>query len=118
MAFGKVGISTHVLDTARGAPACNLPVRLEARQASGKWRAVGSAQTGKDGRCSNLISDDGKIAPGTYRLIFDTKQYFTTQGVESLYPVIEVTFSVREADMQYHLPLLLSPNGYTTYRGS
>jgi 5-hydroxyisourate hydrolase len=111
-------ISTHVLDVARGRPAGDVPVRLERRSASGVWDLVRSARTDADGRCGQLLHDDGHLDAGVYRIVFDTGSYFAGQQVEGLYPVVEVTFHVREGEGQFHIPLLLSPNGYTTYRGS
>jgi 5-hydroxyisourate hydrolase len=110
-------ISTHVLDTASGKPARNVPVRLERRGSTGGWRELASAQTDPDGRCSQLLSG-GAIRAGHYRLIFDTAKYFMAEKIEGLYPVVEITFQVRGGESHFHIPLLLSPNGYTTYRGS
>ena len=78
---------------------------------------LGSASTDKDGRCAQLLLE-GELTAGLYRLAFDTATYFGTLKVEGLYPVVEVTFQAREGDTQFHIPLLLSANGYTTYRGS
>ena len=112
------GVSTHVLDTARGLPAGDLPVVLERQESSELWKIVGSARTGTDGRCGQLLADGEKLLPGTYRLSFDTGSYFSGQRVRALYPIVQITFAVREGDVHIHIPLLLSPNGYTTYRGS
>jgi 5-hydroxyisourate hydrolase len=111
-------ISTHVLDTARGKPAQDVPVRLEQKNGSGHWLAVAAARTDQDGRCGQLLANDKTFGTGAYRLIFDTGAYFAAQGIDGLYPVVEVTFQVREGESHFHIPLLLSPNGYTTYRGS
>jgi len=111
-------ISTHVLDTARGIPAEGVSVRLERQESSSQWRAVGSAQTDSEGRCSQLLRDGEALAPGIYRLAFDTGAYFKGQGSKGLYPVVQITFEARQGDSHFHIPLLLSPNGYTTYRGS
>ncbi len=111
-------ISTHVLDTARGKPAEGVPVRLERQEASGNWLALASARTDQDGRCSQLLSEDTVLRAGLYRLKFDTANYFAEGKVDGLYPVVEITFQVRDGDSHFHIPLLLSPNGYTTYRGS
>lgn len=111
-------ISTHVLDVARGKPAGDVPVRLERRSASGAWDLVRSARTDGDGRCGQLLGKDDGLDAGEYRVVFDTASYFSAQKVDGLYPVVEVTFHVREGEAQFHIPLLLSPNGYTTYRGS
>jgi 5-hydroxyisourate hydrolase len=111
-------VSTHVLDTARGKPAEGVPVRLERKEASGDWAALASAQTDQDGRCGQLLPGDQRLSAGLYRLTFDTGSYFSAQNVSGLYPLVEITFQVREGETRFHIPLLLSPNGYTTYRGS
>ena len=111
-------ISTHVLDTARGAPAKNVSVHLERHESSGDWRIVGSGRTDQDGRCNELLPDGEKPLPGIYRLSFDTASYFAAQGAHGLYPIVQVTFSVRDGETHFHIPLLLSPHGFTTYRGS
>jgi len=119
MALGiKNKISTHVLDTTLGKPAVGIPVRLERRQSSGKWSVLETCATDQDGRCSQLLPDEAALATGLYRLVFDTHSYFAEKKVASLYPVIEVTFQVRDGESNFHIPLLLSPNGYTTYRGT
>jgi 5-hydroxyisourate hydrolase len=117
MAHGMKHLSTHVLDLARGKPAVAVRVRFEQQEDSGGWRQINSAQTNEDGRCGQLIAGED-IAPGIYRLVFDTVSYFRSQNIASLYPVVEVVFEVRAEDLRLHIPLLLSPNGYTTYRGS
>lgn len=111
-------ISTHVLDTVRGKPAQDVPVKLERQEAPGKWLAVGSSRTDQDGRCGQLLADPADLVAGIYRLSFDAEKYFAGAKMDALYPVVEVTFQVREGESQFHIPLLLSPNGYTTYRGS
>jgi 5-hydroxyisourate hydrolase len=111
-------ISTHVLDTALGKPAKDVPVRLERQETIGEWRLLASARTDHDGRCPQLLPDDGVLHAGLYRLTFDTASYFAAQKVGALYPVVEITFQVRENESHFHIPLLLSANGYTTYRGS
>jgi 5-hydroxyisourate hydrolase len=111
-------ISTHVLDTARGKPASGVPVRLERQDSSGEWAPIGSAQTDQDGRCGQLLPEGAALREGLYRLAFDTASYFAASRQEGMYPVVEITFRVRDGESQFHVPLLLSPNGYTTYRGS
>ncbi len=111
-------ISTHVLDTARGKAAAGVPVRLERQDSSGKWVRVGSAQTDQDGRCGQLAPDGAALVEGVYRLTFDTAIYFAACGVDGLFPVVEILFRVRSGESHFHIPLLLSPNAYTTYRGS
>jgi 5-hydroxyisourate hydrolase len=111
-------ISTHVLDTARGKPAAGVPVRLQRQNSSGKWTTLRSALTDEDGRCSELLPEGASLAAGAYRLSFDTGNYFAACGVDGLYPVVEILFRVRNGETHFHIPLLLSPNGYTTYRGT
>lgn len=111
-------ITTHVLDTALGKPARDLPVRLERQEASGEWVLLGSSRTDHGGRCGQLVPDDKVLSAGLYRLAFDTASYFGAEKVDGLYPWVEVTFHVRDGESHLHIPLLLSPNGYTTYRGS
>jgi 5-hydroxyisourate hydrolase len=110
-------ISTHVLDVSRGKPASDVPVRLERQQAQGDWQLLNAVNTDQDGRSSQLLPTD-ELLPGLYRLKFDTARYFEAQKIAGLYPMVEVTFQVREGESQFHIPLLLSANGYTTYRGS
>ena len=113
-----IRISTHILDTARGEPAKGVLVRLERQQATGTWLELGSGKTDGDGRCAQLLAGDQSLRSGPYRLTFDTAAYFAVQKVDGLYPVVEITFQVRDGESHFHIPLLLSPNGYTTYRGS
>jgi len=111
-------ISTHVLDTAKGKPASSVPVRFERQDPSGKWSLLGSGKTDQDGRCAQLLPDGATLAEGVYRLTFDTANYFAACGADGLYPLVEISFLVRTGETHFHIPLLLSPNGYTTYRGS
>jgi 5-hydroxyisourate hydrolase len=106
-------ISTHVLDTARGQPAEGVPVVLE-RDAGG-WAEVARGVTDGDGRVRELVP--GELEDGRYRLTFDTAQYFRTVGDAAFYPEVSVVFIVAGGG-HHHVPLLLSPFGYTTYRGS
>lgn len=109
-------ISTHILDLSRGRPASDVPVRLE-RQESGTWKALSTSRTDLDGRCGQMLPTD-HLPSGVYRLVFDTESYFNALNVAALYPIVEVTFHVRDGESQFHIPLLLSANGYTTYRGT
>jgi len=111
------GITTHVLDTARGKPASGVPVLLEIRTEEG-WRELGRAATDADGRARHLLSEGTSLISGTYRITFATAVYFQDQGVEGFYPEASIVFDVRDAAQHYHVPLLLSPYGYSTYRGS
>jgi 5-hydroxyisourate hydrolase len=111
-------ISTHILDVVHGKPAQAVSVRLEKQQAAGDWRPLSSARTDHDGRCAQLLPEGEDLAAGVYRLTFDVGVYYARQKIDALYPVVEVTFRARDGESQFHIPLLLSPNGYTTYRGS
>jgi 5-hydroxyisourate hydrolase len=111
------GITTHVLDTSRGRPAQGVPVTLEI-EAAGGWTLVGKGTTNADGRISDLVSAGATVAPGVYRLIFDTGKYFANDQSESFYPQVAIIFRLADAAQHYHVPLLLSPFGYSTYRGS
>jgi 5-hydroxyisourate hydrolase len=106
-------ITTHVLDTVLGKPAAGVAVHL-LRCDHERWNEIASAHTDRDGRCQNLASN---IAPGLYRLTFQTGAYLSQQGRTGIYPEITITFQCVN-DPHYHLPLLLSDNSYTTYRGS
>lgn len=106
------GISTHVLDTSAGTPAAGVAVRLERAEGS-KWEPVGRAITDGEGRARDLLSTPPQ--EGRYRLTFETGSYL---GPASFYPEVSITFAVAAGEDHYHLPLLLNPFGYTTYRGS
>ena len=110
-------ITTHVLDTARGRPAAGVRVRLEA-QAQGAWTPLGAGVTDADGRLRTLLAAGAPLPAGTYRLVFETGAWFAAQGVAAFYPEVQVAFTVRDAGAHHHVPLLLSPFGYSTYRGS
>jgi 5-hydroxyisourate hydrolase len=111
------GITTHVLDTARGQPASGVPVRLEHESSPGAWSEIGAGVTDADGRLRTL-NDGRTIVAGTYRITFDTARYFQSQSREGFYPHVAVTFVVRDPSQHFHVPLLLSPFGFSTYRGS
>ncbi|HZT59281.1 MAG TPA: hydroxyisourate hydrolase [Pyrinomonadaceae bacterium] len=111
-------ITTHVLDTSAGRPASGVPVTLETRGEGGDWRLLGRGATDADGRLRDLLPDDFDLKAGAYRLTFDAGDYFARAGVEGFYAEVVVAFVVRDAGAHYHVPLLLSPFGYTTYRGS
>jgi len=109
-------ITTHVLDTSIGRPAVGVPVTLE-KQAGSGWLSAGRGITNAEGRILDLLAG-APLAAGTYRLIFDTAAYFSARKQESFYPQVQVMFTVSGAGQHYHVPLLLSPFGYSTYRGS
>jgi 5-hydroxyisourate hydrolase len=107
------GITTHVLDTVRGKPAAGIGVRLE-KFDDDSWLLLAESATDADGRCRSLSAE---ASTGLYRLTFSTDDYFKQQGRSSIYSEISIMFECRD-DGHYHMPLLLSDNGYTTYRGT
>ena len=114
-------ISTHVLDTARGRPAADVPVTLEVVESSApteQGREVARAVTDADGRIRELAPRGAVPGAGRYRIRFDTGAYFRALGVDAFYPEVSVVFVIEDASQHYHVPLLLSPYGYSTYRGS
>lgn len=109
-------ITTHVLDIAQGVPAVGVAVILEIRHAN-DWTPVGRGSTDAKGRVTTLT--EGAIAPGTYRLTFDLGAYHKQQGLAvPFFPEAKITFNVRDTEDHYHVPLVLSPFGYSTYRGA
>ncbi len=111
-------ITTHVLDTARGRPAAGVGVALAVREASGAWRTLAHGTTDEDGRLGDLLPADAPLPRGLYRLTFDVGAYFEALAQPAFYAEIPILFDVRAPDEHYHVPLLLSPFGYATYRGS
>lgn len=110
-------ISTHVLDTSAGRPASAVEIRL-LRQQGSNWIELFRGATNDDGRVPSLLPAAPADDPGTYRVTFDAGDYFQRQNIESFYATITIDFIVRDTDGHYHVPLLLSPFGYSTYRGS
>jgi 5-hydroxyisourate hydrolase len=111
-----MGLTTHILDTALGRPAANVAFSLS-QQTQDHWQEIGRGTTDVDGRCKTLLGDR-PLEAATYKIRFATASYFNAQKLTSLYPYIEITFSVADPNQHYHIPLLLTANGYTTYRGS
>lgn len=111
-------ITTHVLDQSLGKPATNVKVQLEWETPEGAWRFVGRGVTDDDGRCRGLHPDGQSLLAGRYRLTFDTGVYFARLGVPAFYPEVQIQFEVKDPGQHFHVPLLLSPFGYSTYRGS
>lgn len=110
-------ITTHVLDTAIGRPGRGVAIELERADERGAWQPVGAGATDDDGRLRTL-TPPGPVAPGTYRIRFQTGAYFTEQGLATFFPVVEIQFAVADGAQHYHVPLLLAPYGFSTYRGS
>ena len=109
-------ITTHVLDTARGVPAAEVPVQLE-RMHDGSWTQLGAGLTDSDGRFKELLSG-GPLRTGHYRITFELTGYHARHGVQGFFPRAAIEFTVTDATSHHHVPLLLSPFGYSTYRGS
>ncbi len=110
-------ITIHVLDTGRGKPAANVAVILE--QADGKeWRAAAKGKTDSNGRIDNILPKNKPVGAGTYRITFESGAYFAESKTKTFYPRITVYFEIVDPKEHYHIPLLLSPFGYSTYRGS
>ena len=110
-------ITTHVLDISRGKPAEGVPATL-AIEAPDGWKLLGKGTTNADGRISDLLPEDFAVEAGVYRLVFNTGKYFAAHKIESFYPQVTVVFRIDDPNQHYHVPLLLSPFGYSTYRGS
>lgn len=112
-------ISTHVLDTARGRPAAGIAVALSMfDDGAGTWLSLMTAATDPDGRVGELLPHGTPLLAGRYRLVFATAAYFAAHATPTFYPAVTVEFDVTDAAQHYHVPLLLSPFGYSTYRGS
>ena len=109
-------ITTHVLDTSIGRPGAAIAVELERIEGT-SWHLVGGGITDSDGRLRTL-TPEGPVQPGTYRIRFQTAAYFAALGVQGFFPVVEIQFVVVDGAQHYHVPLLLSPYGFSTYRGS
>ena len=115
--FLKPGqLTTHVLDTSLGMPGKDISIRLQI-PVNGVWQTVAQGITNSDGRITDLLPAQKKLAHGNYKLVFDTGNYFASQKIKGFYPEVEIQFIVFD-DTHYHVPLLINPFGYSTYRGS
>ena len=110
-------ITTHILDTARGRPAAGVSLALFEREGE-EWVKLASGITNEDGRVPGLLPDDLLLKAGTYCMHFATAEYFENQAGNPFYPWVDVVFNLGGSGEHYHIPLLLSPFGYSTYRGS
>ena len=114
-------ITTHVLDTTRGKPAQNLPITLFA-QTNDSWQALATGVTNADGRIADLLAEERVLDAGIYRMHFATKAYFEANNEQGFYPYVDIVFeldgSFHSGNSHYHIPLLLTAFGYSTYRGS
>ena len=117
MASTLSGISTHILDISLGRPAAGVWVSLEKNQGE-SWTTLSRYATDSDGRVKQMLLKSEQLEAGEYRLTFETGAYFEAVGATGLYPVVQITFAVRDGSGHYHIPLLLTANGYSTYRGS
>jgi 5-hydroxyisourate hydrolase len=111
-------VTTHVLDISIGRPAQGVAVTLLLQIAGTEWKEIARGVTAQDGRLVDLLPSGRKLATGSYRLRFETGAYFAARQSAAFYPFVEITFAVIDAGQHYHVPLLVSPYGYTTYRGS
>lgn len=109
-------ITTHILDTSLGKPASGVIISLQAKTISG-WETVGTGITNSDGRIPDLLPKGKTVEPGTYRMVFETLPYFEKLASKTFYPIVKIEFFVSDSS-HYHIPLLLNPFGYSTYRGS
>ena len=110
-------ITTHVLDTSRGKPARELPISLY-HHSSERWEKLAESATDEDGRISDLLPSDQTLEAGLYRLSFNTSEYYLSNNEQGFYPYVDIVFELDASGSHYHVPLLLTAFGYSTYRGS
>jgi len=111
-------ITTHILDTHSGNPAEAVPVSIYRKEANDGWQILKQAETDKDGRVSDFFADNLTLDAGIYRLKLETCVYFDKLDQQSFYPYVDVVFEIDDSGRHYHVPLLISAFGYSTYRGS
>ena len=109
-------LTTHILDTTKGRPAQGVGVALY-KQHNQEWHEIAIGITNKDGRIPDLLDKDVALEPGVYKIRFETQEYFDKLGIQTFYPFAEISFHITTTD-HYHIPLILNPFGYSTYRGS
>ena len=110
-------LTTHILNTSMGKPASGVATHLFETANDGGWRKIAEGITNEDGRLPDLLQKNIILVPGIYKLHFDTKAYFDRLNEQTFYPFVEIIFTVNSSE-HYHVPLLLNPFGYSTYRGS
>lgn len=110
-------VTTHILDTSLGEPASNVEVQLYS-YSNNEWNELGQGKTDSDGRVTNLIDSDQSLEAGEYKLRFEIASHYSSNNTESFYPFIDIVFKISAGGQHYHVPLLLNPFGYSTYRGS
>jgi 5-hydroxyisourate hydrolase len=109
-------LTTHILDTTKGKPASGVSIILF-HQKNNNWAELARGITNADGRIPDLVSKDKILETGNYKMKFETKAYFAKDNISSFYPYVEIVFEITTKE-HYHIPLLLNPFGYSTYRGS
>ena len=109
-------VTTHVLDTSAGKPGKDISVRLM-QHSSHQWRAIAQGVTNTDGRVTDLLPAGKDLTAGNYKIVFETGAYYAKQSIKTFYPAVEILFTIAD-NSHYHVPLLISPFGYSTYRGS
>jgi 5-hydroxyisourate hydrolase len=115
----SAGLTTHVLDTSREGPASGVDVTLQKLDSSGNTETINQGSTNEDGRLDEPLLTPDRMETGTYQLLFDVGAYYRQEGSDSSFlDTVPVRFVIDDVDEHYHVPLLLSPGGYTTYRGS
>lgn len=114
-------ITTHVLDTTKGLPAQYVPITLYQQieeAASFSWKLLANGKTNEDGRIASLFDPSIQLPAGVYRMHFDTQHYFKLNSEKGFYPYVDIVFELDDSGQHYHIPLLLTAYGYSTYRGS
>ncbi|ORY93863.1 hydroxyisourate hydrolase [Syncephalastrum racemosum] len=114
----KSPITCHVLVASQGKPGRNVQVKIEKIDAAGAFQTLNVSRTNEDGRCPGLLPMEGRAEKGIYRITFETKAFFDSIGEQCFYPYVQIVFELTNPEQHYHIPLLLSPYSYTTYRGS
>ena len=109
-------VTTHVLDTSAGKPGKDITVQLRQKE-DDSWKTIAQGLTNADGRVGDLLPPGKELSPGAYKIVFETGSFYSAQKIKTFYPVVEIQFTIFD-DSHYHIPLLISPFGYSTYRGS
>ncbi|KAL1921942.1 uncharacterized protein VTP21DRAFT_10584 [Calcarisporiella thermophila] len=117
-AIKRSPITCHVLDSSSGIPGRGIVVQLDRLTASSTFQTLATGETDDDGRCSTLLQPGIQLEAGLYKMKFETGRYFEKKGGQCFYPYVEIIFNLEKPNEHYHIPLLLSPYSYTTYRGS
>ncbi|KAI8973545.1 hydroxyisourate hydrolase [Mycotypha africana] len=118
MSSHKSPITCHVLIASLGVPGENIDVKIEKLDSTGAFSTLSTSQTNNDGRCPTLLPEGYKAEKGIYRVTFETAAYFSKMGQKCFYPYVQIVFELANPEQHYHIPLLISPYSYTTYRGS